>query len=101
MRTISLALMGAAALALAPLPAFAHHKTGHRDFFSHTERTETPRTHGNPCGGVSNSPHEPGARQAQQQRCRQLRAQLNERPDDAGLRAECDRLAHGLTGRPC
>lgn len=101
MRAISSLVLGAALLAMAQAPAFAHHKIGHRDFFGSAERTEAQPRHSNPCNAVSNNPHEANARQAMQRRCRHLSTQLREHPDDAELRAQCDRLARGLTGRSC
>lgn len=95
------AVLGAVFLILAPMPAFAHHKPNHRDFFSHHEETRVVARERDPCHAVSNNPHESNARQAMQRRCQRLSSELRERPDDAALREQCDRLARGLTGLPC
>lgn len=95
--------MRIAALTLAALlvaqPAWAHHKLNHPDH----PRTTAPVSFSisrDPCA-VSNSPHENPALQAMGQRCRTLRAELSRNPDDAELRARCDRAARALTGRRC
>lgn len=100
MKQLASALVGAALL-LAPMPAFAHHKTGHRDFIGRGEQTQVHERRRDPCNSVSNNPHESNARQAMQQRCRQMRAALRQNPDDAALRADCDQAARALTGQPC
>lgn len=96
MRTYLLAI----ALALFAQPAWAHHKPNHPDH-PPVDRPIAQRVAADPCGGVSNSPHENAALQAMAQRCRVLRAELSRNPDDVQLRERCDRLARSLTGRPC
>lgn len=95
MRIYALAI----AMALIVQPAWAHHKPNHPDH--RPDRPAVTRAVSEPCGGVSNSPHENGAVQAMAQRCRQLRAELARNPNDVALRERCDRLAHALTGRQC
>lgn len=100
MKILASALVGAAML-LAPMPAFAHHKIGHRDFIGRGEQTQAHERRRDPCNGVSNNPHESNARQAMQQRCRRMHAELRQNPNDEALLADCDRLARGLSGQPC
>lgn len=92
-------LLLAIPMALLAQPAWAHHKPNHPDFFG--DRAAAVRASPHPCGGVSNSPHENGARQTMAHRCRRLVEQVRASPNDAALRERCDRLALGLTGRPC
>ncbi len=102
MKAVSSAVMGVALLVLAPMPAFAHHKPNHPNFIGRAERAEragrAEARRVNPCAAVSNNPHENGARQGMQQRCRRLHAQLERDPENAELRAECDEHARHLTG---
>ena len=95
MRTYALAI----AMALIAQPAWAHHKPNHPDH--RRDRPAAVQSAPNPCGGVSNSPHENAALQAMAHRCRALRAELARNPGDSELRARCDRLSRALSGRPC
>jgi hypothetical protein len=95
MRIFALAIV----MALMAQPAWAHHKPNHPDL--RPDRPTMTRAAFNPCGGVSNSPHENAALQAMARRCHGLRAELSRNPDDAQLRDRCDRLARALTGRRC
>jgi hypothetical protein len=99
MRITLSAIVGATLLAMAPLPAFAHHKTNHN--FPNAARVQQERAHHNPCNSVSNNPHQSGALQAMQARCRDRMAQSEVNPDDTALREACDNAARALAGRPC
>ena len=89
----------AIAMALIVQPAWAHHRPNHPD--PRRDRAAVTQVAADPCGGVSNSPHENGARQAMAQRCRGLSAELARSPADVQVRERCDRLARALSGRPC
>lgn len=95
MRMYALAI----AMALFAQPAWAHHRPNQPDH--RPDRSAIVRVAFDPCGGVSNGPHESPALQAMARRCHTLRAELARNPDNAEARLRCDRLARALTGRNC
>lgn len=92
MRTILIALSAAliSQAAWASPPDFPNH--GKPTFGAHVS---------NPCGGQQNGPHADFGRQALVNNCNQLHIKLQASPNDADLRARCDRAARALTGRVC
>ncbi len=97
MRALMTALVGAALIATAT-PAFAHHKLNHPDVGS---TAVAARAHRDPCGAVSNNPHQSPGEQAIAERCRQLHAQTVAAPTDVALRERCNQAAMARTGAPC
>ena len=99
MRPVFVGLAGVAVLVLAPTPALAHHKLNH--VIPTAAQMEVRRAGRSPCPAASHSPHALLAPLVMERRCRHLRALAAANPNDAALRAACDRAARALTGRPC
>lgn len=91
-------LILAAALTLVAQPAFAHHKPNHPSFGSRAEHgASAPEA----CATPRHRHKEMGDQDSLARRCRELREALRAAPNDAALRARCDRAARSLSERPC
>ncbi len=99
MRKLMTALTAAGLLALAPLPAFAHHKQNH-NIPTSAQRQETQSVR-NPCHAVGHNPRQQGAHRAMVERCRDLSEQAQANANDAALRQRCADAARAMTGTPC
>lgn len=55
----------------------------------------------NPCGAQQVGPRTDLGRQALMNNCNRLRLKLQASPNDAALRAQCNRAAKALTGHTC